>query len=368
MTPFGWRFIGAIFGVGMLAALYIFIKNLFGKTNVAVCGTLLFGFDFMRLVQTRIATIDTFAVSFILLAFFFMYRYVTTEESALFKKSLVPLALSGVFFGLGCASKWITIYAGIGLAVIYAIRLVQLSANYRNIGRPGLGAYLTKTLLFSVLFFGVVPIVIYCLSYIPYGLARGMTVGGGMLWSSEFYRLIWDNQVYMFTYHSSLVLGAEHIYSSPMWQWILNIRPILYVSNSRDGLRAIIASFGNPVIWWGGLLAMVAMAVRTVTHRDGKALFILIGYLSQILPWVAVSRIVFIYHYFPSTLFIVLALAHIFNTILDRRQGRYRQAVYGYTAASGALFAIFYPVLTGLLIPQWYYRYLLRWIPDFWPL
>ena len=64
MNPFGWRFIGALFGVLMLLILYVFIKNMFGKTMVATCGTLLFGFDFMRFVQTRIATIDTYAVLF----------------------------------------------------------------------------------------------------------------------------------------------------------------------------------------------------------------------------------------------------------------------------------------------------------------
>jgi dolichyl-phosphate-mannose--protein O-mannosyl transferase len=112
---------------------------------------------------------------------------------------------------------------------------------------------------------------------------------------------------------------------------------------------------------------MIFMVVRVVKNNDGKALFILIGYLSQILPWIAVSRIVFIYHYFPSTLFLILALAHIFNTIIERRQGRYKQAIYGFTAAAGALFVVFYPALTGVLMPQWYFNYLIRWIPDFWP-
>lgn len=64
MTPFGWRFMGTLFGVGMLPLLYLFLKNLFGKTFVAACGTILFAADFMHLTQTRIATIDTYAVFF----------------------------------------------------------------------------------------------------------------------------------------------------------------------------------------------------------------------------------------------------------------------------------------------------------------
>ena len=366
MTPFGWRFAGAVFGVLMLIVMYIFLKNVFGKTAISVCGTLLFGFDFMRFVQTRIATIDTYGVFFILLAYYFMCRYITTDADAPFRTSVAPLMLSGLFFGIGCASKWIVIYAGIGLAVIYVIRLIQLSMHYNDNERPGFSLYLIKTLLFSVLFFMIIPAVVYCLSYIPIGLAKGMTVGGGMLWDREYYKAIWDNQVLMFTYHSGLV--ADHPYGSQWWQWILDARPIMYVNLTGGGMRSSFSAFGNPVVWWGGFMAMIGMAVRAVKYRDGKALFILIGYLSQLLPWVAITRVVFIYHYFPSTLFLVLALAHVFNTIHESARGYYRQAIYGYTASTGVVFAMFYPALTGITVPASYFRNLLRWIPHMWPM
>ena len=365
MTPFGWRFPGALFGVVMLIVMYIFLKNMFGKTSVAICGTLLFGFDFMRFVQTRIATIDTYGVLFILLSFFFMYRYVTTGLGAPFKKGLAPLALTGLFFGLGCASKWIVPYAGVGLAAIYIIRLVMVSRYYKENERAGFDVYLAKTLLSSVLFFGVVPLIIYCLSYIPYGLSRGMSIGNGMLWNREYYKIIWDNQKSMLSYHGTLV--ATHPYSSRWYQWLVDARPILYY-NSYDGdMRSSFAAFGNPLVWWGGLIALISLAPRIVRRRDGKALFILIGYLSQLLPWVAVSRVVFVYHYFPSTIFLVISLAYVFNMIINRARGRYKMAVYGYTALTGALFFVFYPALTGVYAPQWYFKFFLRWIPGAWP-
>ena len=367
MTPFGWRFAGAVFGVIMLIVLYILLKNIFGKTAVAVCGTLLLGFDFMRFVQTRIATIDTYGVFFILLAYLFMYRYITTDADAPLKKSLAPLALSGLFFGIGCASKWIVIYAGLGLAVLYTIRLVMLSKHYDENQRPGFGSYLIKTLLLSALFFIVVPAAIYYLSYIPYGLARGMSVSDGMLFSSDYYKdIVWKNQTYMFSYHSKLEEG--HPYSATPLQWIFDARPILYVYNVKDELKSVFAAFGNPVVWWGGFAAMVAMLVKIVRRRDGKALFIVIGYLSQLGPWLVISRAVFIYHYFPSTLFLVLALAHVFDSILESGRGLYKQAVYGYTAATGFVFCMFYPALTGVYAPRSYFSSLLRWIPGTWPL
>jgi dolichyl-phosphate-mannose--protein O-mannosyl transferase len=85
---------------------------MFGSTAVSVCGTILFAFDFMHFTQTRIATIDTYAVFFILLMYLFMWRFVSGGK-------LRDLALSGLFFGLGAASKWTGIYAGAGLGVIW---------------------------------------------------------------------------------------------------------------------------------------------------------------------------------------------------------------------------------------------------------
>lgn len=123
MTPFGWRFMGTLFGVCMLPILYVFLKNLFGRTAVAACGTCLFAFDFMHLTQTRIATIDTYGVFFILLMYFFLYRYLTLPAGTPFLRGALPLFLSGLFWGIGAASKWTVIYGAAGLAVLYFIGL-----------------------------------------------------------------------------------------------------------------------------------------------------------------------------------------------------------------------------------------------------
>jgi hypothetical protein len=385
MVPFGWRFIGTLFGVVMLPILYILLKNMFGKTPVAVCGTLLFGFDFMRFVQTRIATIDTYAVFFILIAYLYMYRYIAQPRGAPMRETLRPLAFSGIFFGLGCACKWVVIYAGAGLAALYVVSLVTQYQYYYADGEPGVySRRVVKTLLVSALFFVVIPAVIYCLSYMPYGLARGMTVKNGMLWNPDYYKLIWDRQVNMFSYHSTLV--AEHPYSSWWYEWALNFKPILYYYNASmgNGLRSSFGAFGNPIVWWGGLLAILAMAMRFIVYLlhgplanpmralasrlawtwDGLSLVILIGYFSQLGPWLLVTRIVFVYHYFPSTLFLVLAIAHVFNTLWERGYGRYKQAVYGFTASSGVVFAMFYPVLSGVAVSGTYTRYILKWLPS----
>lgn len=367
MVPFGWRFMGTLFGVLMLPILYIFLKNMFGKTVIAACGTILFGFDFMHFVQTRIATIDTYGVMFILLSYFFMYRYITQDPELPFQKTIPSLALSGLFFGIGCASKWIVIYAGAGLLALYIIRLIWCYKYYRDNEIPGYIGFLFSTLLCTFTFYVIVPVAIYCLSYIQNGRIAGMRIEDGMLWDPKYYQLIWNNQTFMYSYHSKLV--ATHSYSSTWYQWISDARPILYYRDTAmgGGLKSSFASFGNPIVWWGGFLAIIAMVYRVIKYKDSKALFILIGYFAQLAPWLIITRVVFIYHYFPCVLFMVLALSHVLNTIWDRAQGRYQLAVYGFTGSAVALFAAFYPVLTGIPVPEFYTKYFLRWIPSAWP-
>ncbi|MDP2891644.1 MAG: phospholipid carrier-dependent glycosyltransferase, partial [Bacillota bacterium] len=132
MNPFGWRISGTLFGIFMVPLIYIFAKRLFKETKYAFLATALMSFDFMHFTQTRIATIDSYAVFFIIAMFYFMYRY---YEMSFYKdkmwKTLAMLGLSGLMFGLGCATKWICIYAGAGLAVLFFIVLWRRWQEYR---------------------------------------------------------------------------------------------------------------------------------------------------------------------------------------------------------------------------------------------
>ena len=120
MTPFGWRFSGTLFGVFILAVLYVMSKRIFRRTDFALVSTGLMAVDCMHFAQTRIATIDVYALFFTLLMFLFMLDYIAEDfESRPFWKKLLALGLSGFAFGLGVSSKWTCFYSGAGLAVLY---------------------------------------------------------------------------------------------------------------------------------------------------------------------------------------------------------------------------------------------------------
>lgn len=353
MTPFGWRCMGALFGVAMLPLMWDLLRRMFRDDRVALCGTALLACDFMHLTQTRIATIDSFATLFILLMYLFLYRYFTEGK-------LRHLAACGIAFGVGAATKWTCLYAGAGLGVLWALHWVFQGVRAH---RAGDGRRYARRLLgnigFCLVFFVLVPGMIYYASYYPYGAARGLH-GAGMYFTREYAAIVLENQRFMFTYHSSLV--ATHPYSSRWWQWLLDLRPILYYLSYGDGTVSTIGAFVNPLLCWGGLLALPVLAYRA-WKRDRTALFILVGYLAQVLPWVFISRLTFEYHYFAATLFLVLALGYVFDRL--RQRGSFG-IVYAFTAASGALFALFYPVLTGVTVSRSYAWNVLKWLPD-WP-
>jgi len=346
MTPFGWRFSGVLFGVLMLPVLYTLLKRMFGSTDICACATAIFAFDFMHFAQTRLATIDTYAVFFILLMYLFMYMYITGGRKH-------DLALSGLFFGIGTACKWTCFYAGAGLAVIWLIRWLrnfEVKAFFRNCA-------------FCVVFFVIVPAAIYYMSYYPYGQASGMN-GVGMYFTSDYANLVLDNQKFMFSYHSGV--HTEHPYSSRWWQWVIDERPILYyLKYFEDGTRSSFGAFLNPVLCWAGLIAMAMCTVFAIKRRDDVSLFIVIGYLAQLLPWVFITRTTFEYHYFPSSVFLVLALARMFRLMKDNTKG-WKFNVCGLTGLACALFVVFYPVLSGARVNAQLASNLLKWLPS-WP-
>lgn len=349
MNPFGWRFSGTVCGILMLPVLYIFLKALFGNFIIPVSGTLIFAADFMHFTQTRIATIDSFSVFFILLMYYFFWLYFKN-------KSLWGLALSGICFGLGAATKWTCIYAGGGLFVLWIIKWI-MRRREENILR----SFLLNSLL-CLVFFVAVPVLIYCLSYIPYGVAAGLDMRSE-LFSRRFFDIVLENQKTMFTYHSNLV--ATHPYSSRWYEWIFDARPILYyLDTSFEGMKASIVAFQNPLLSWLGILSILEVAFLA-GFGSCKARFILTGYLAQLLPWTFVSRLTFAYHYFPSSLFLLMAIMLMFDE-LRRQELPYKGLLLSYSSVSLAVFILFYPVLSGIFTPIWYNDYLLKWFPA-WP-
>jgi len=413
MTPFAWRLPGAVAGILMLPVLYFIGLLMFRKRSWATVLPLLMALDGMHFVQSRIATVDSFAILFILLMFLFMYWY---QNVSFFNKPLwktfLPLGLCGISFALGAATKWICLYAGAGLAVIFFITVYRRAKEYAGAKRAVNAAkqeekaylqrvirvfprYMTATILFCVVFFVLIPAVVYCLSYLPYARAEGET--------RSLLKVMWDNQQYMYHYHSTL--QATHSFSSNWYTWPFMVRPVWMYAGSEllAGERACISSFGNPAVWYVGAVCAVigiGMFVTRLLQKksmclsldapvkksgafasffdtgDGDItdrgtvqmellLFLLLGVAANLLPWVGVDRCLFLYHYFATTPFLMM-----FTVLVLREYARKKPAAAGrltiiLLAVSSLFFILFKPIWTGTPVSAEYIKTYLKWF-DTW--
>lgn len=358
MNPFGWRIIGTLFGIAMLPILYLFAKRLTGDTPASALACFIFAFDFMHFTQTRIATIDVYIVFFILCMYYFLYRFLSTDfASAPLKQLLIPLGLCGLCMGLGVSCKWTGVYAGLGMGLLFFLHLGLLIRKSTK-GQPlkklwgtALGNRVIKVICCCVIFFIVVPLLIYLFSYLPFRDSEG----NGLL-----ARAI-KNQTDMFSYHSKL--KATHYFASPFYEWPLIIRPIWYYYGTVSGtLRESISAFGNPLVWWMGLPALGLMIYLLLFRKDRRAGFLIVGYFSQYLPWFFVTRLTFIYHYFPSVVFLVLMISYGMRNLKESLPKKaYVPIIVIYALFVFALFLMFYPVLSGQAVEISYLKNQLTW-------
>ena len=152
----------------------------------------------------------------------------------------------------------------------------------------------------------------------------------------------WGMQEQMWWYHTGL--KATHPYTSPWWEWPFLIRPIyLYTSDEVGGWVSRIYAFGNPAVFWFGLLSIILSSIYSYIERNKNLAFVVFAYLIFFVPWALSPRIMFLYHYLPSIPFLAIATGYVLR--------RNQKLILGYLVIGLLLFIYFYPHWAGLRIP-----------------
>lgn len=355
MCPFGWRIMGALFGALTVPIFYLLARQLMRK-RYAAFATALFLLEPMRLVTSRIGSVDIFLVFFLLLSACFMAagcrRLVWYGPAA----AASWLAGAGIGFGLACSCKWNGLYAGAALAVWYFWAFFRRCKNgpqqaVQRAFKRELAGFLGQ----GFLFFVIVPVLLYALSYLPWAVRQpGFGLAG-----------LWQCQLDMFSYHSTLT--ATHPFQSMWYSWLFNWRPVWYYMGTglKQGQYASIALLGGPLLMWGGLAAVAWLGAKAVRGRlESAGWFVLLFWVFQLLPWALVSRAAFLYHYFPCVPFLALA-AGLFMQAAGRKKAVLSgRLCMGLTVLAAVQLCFFFPALTGiavgkgwasamLLLPSW---------------
>ncbi|MBC8016948.1 MAG: phospholipid carrier-dependent glycosyltransferase, partial [Verrucomicrobia bacterium] len=352
MNPFGWRVVGTLFGVALVPLMYLFGLKLFRNRYYAFCAAFLMMVEFMRFAQSRVAVIDVYGVFFILVMYYFILDLFPEKGERPRRSANLTLLLAGVTFGIGAACKWIVLYAGCGLVLLVVLRTVAELRQRDFPAEYGMAGFLLRRIGVCLVAFGVIPALIYLLAYLPYLALPGP--GHGL---ADVFRL----QAHMFNYHRTL--QATHPFSSPWWSWPLDLHPMwMYTGTGLpEGTASSIVSFGNPAIFWVGIPSVAVAAFLAVRRRDVGMGVVLAALLCQYLPWVGINRLAFIYHFFSTVPFLILCIVATLRSV-ELRCPRFRSVTWGYLGIAAGLFILFYPVLSGLRVPQSYVASL-RWLP-----
>ncbi|MBI2644323.1 MAG: phospholipid carrier-dependent glycosyltransferase [Candidatus Wildermuthbacteria bacterium] len=307
----GLRFFPALAGSLIPLALYFFLKSIGAPFRAAFLAGALISLDNALLAQSRLALPDSILLllGILGLGFFFLGR--RNNYKTIF------LLFAGIFFALSFSVKW-TGFAFLGLAgVITLFDLIKILflSSFRAVAFP---------LIKSFLFLFLIPIAIYFEIYnIHFALLPNPGPGNPYM-SKEFNegnltnmeKFIEINQI---NYTINKGFAATHPYGSKWYTWPFMSRPIYYWNN--DGATEKIYFLGNPVVWWGSTLTLLLLPILLFFKQLWKERIVLIlaaGYIVSFVPFLIVSRVMFLYHYLIPLIFAVSLFAYLATTIKPR--------------------------------------------------
>ena len=331
-NPLGWRIASVLFGVAGVVIAYLLALSLTGSrvTSGLAAGLLLM--DGLYLVESRTGMSNLFVLVFANGALLAFYRVLTVSP----ERVGPPLLATGLFIGLGIATKWsgLALAGLIGLVVCWRTFQLWRLARATNQSaaaeaRAGLRAYLRWAPIALV----ALPLAIYLASYLHFWLT-------GHDWA-DFIALHRD----MLAYHRNL--GVVHDDSSPWWQWPLAARGVWYYVDERRREGAFVFANGNPLLYWPMVVAVAWVVIDWWGRRSTALLILIIGFFGQWLPWAFSPRGTFIYHFMPAVPLGCMAMAVVL-TGAWRQGGISRVAAAGYALAVVATFAWFYPLYTAI--------------------
>ena len=344
-NTFGWRIAACIFGTLCIPMMYLFARRLWPNRLFAIAAATFACFDGMFFIQSRIGMIDIFPVFFVLLAYFLFLVHIQSRTP---RSSLVSLVALGVVLGIGIASKWIVLAAFASIVFLMIARAIWFGVARPDTPVIPHGLAWPTYLAVAVVALVAIPAAIYVESWYPF-FARGQFHNMADL-------IAYQKESYI--YHATL--KATHPYGSPWWSWPLLSRPVLYYAEytnlgidhwTGQQLISRMANLGNPWIWWTSLPCVASLPYFIVRHRSFPAAVILLGFITQYLPWSQISRVIFMYHMFGGLIFMVLALAFVLAQIAERfRPPGNMVLVGGYLGVAVLFFFYFYPIWTGLPI------------------
>ncbi len=355
-----WRLPSVIFAAFALLGQYALARVLFKNRAVATLGMILLAIDGVFFVQSRIAMTNIFTVCFIIWATWAVWRWTEQQQPR-------HVFAAGAFLGLAIGTRWSSLYA------FFLLVVFVLADGISRWQKTGWSArfFWGRAGLFIPAFL-IVPLLIYCASYIPFVIQGPGTLAQKLLspnYNEHGWLKVYSMQGDMYQYHATL--KAEHSYDSPAWSWPLMLRPVWYFfeqsgQSGKETVRAIWC-IGNAFIWWAILPTLTMASWQSIRfRRSNLGLVCLLG-LGQWFCWLVKARgLNFMHYLFEVIPFVCIAIAYFMVTLWDEggaerrkerlasnddipaeREEQWRVIVGSYLLAAVAWFIFYYPMLTA---------------------
>lgn len=228
-------------GLSILPA-YCLFKTLFGRRVIAVAGTAVF---LLNVIPGSVG--PSLSVPFLLLSALFFCRWLTQHPDAGFFRTLPSLLLWLLFFWAAVWCRHTALWFGVGYAVLFLITAIFRVRDRRE--RGGI-VHLILTLITIAVFTAAFAALI-C---IPAAIEEREMIFPQALTLPRFWRFVF---VRTLSFEIMIDLGA--LFS---------------------------VSMSNPLLWWGGLLALILVVASVFSRRDVRALVCAAFYLAGMAVWV----------------------------------------------------------------------------------
>jgi dolichyl-phosphate-mannose-protein mannosyltransferase len=350
-TTFGWRFTVVILGILSVILLARIVRRLTQSNIWGTFAGVLLALDGIHIVMSRTALLDLIVGFWVLVAFGLLVidherlRAQPLSQPVSFRPSLLRV-LAALALGLALATKW--------SAAWYALTFFALTLAWDAIARRQRGVEhpWRETLLrpFSVLAMALIAAATYLVSWSGWFLTDrgwGRDWAGGESFGAL--RSLWHYHAQQWRFHSTL--EAEHSYASSPLGWPIQLRPtsFYYFNDCPDRTcTAEVLALGNPIIWWVGVLAIIALIWRVATKRDWRAIAVLLAIAAGWLPWFLFpDRPIFTFYTVIYVPFVVIAIAMAFQELCARNLKIGRIAAITMLILTIAAAWWFYPIWTA---------------------
>jgi dolichyl-phosphate-mannose--protein O-mannosyl transferase len=358
-STFSYRWMNAVWGSFIPVIVAALGYQLTSRWRYAFLAGLVIAIDGLFLVDSRYALNNIFLVLFGILGQLTLFFCVKVKKNT-FKRYLWGFT-AAFCFGSSVACKWNGLWFLLAIYILLAFAWLCRSECVPE----GIESSKNPIVLLShlnpieiITYLAAVPFGVYSLWWLPH-LSQNP--------QPDFWKMQWE----ILHYHEKVGNGpAVHPYCADWYTWPLMLRPMAYYYKNIGGKTYLdVHAMGNPFLWWFSFAAISIAAIAfiyylikyvTPSKTDDKEsnylplsrvalpVFFLANYAASLLPWVRVTRCLYIYHYMGALVFATMGFAWIVDISLSRPEKAYRALGITAIAIVVASFIWWMPIYLGL--------------------